>query len=208
MKKYKEYIVLIIFTMGTQALIYFLTKNYITNYNVLNPGINVPLIKPFIYIYNLWYPFILLISFLIYKHNKNIFRCLIVTMLLGALFTHITYIIYPTIITRPTIEVHNLTDYILHLTYKYDTPASNCLPSMHCIYCFIIIFYIAISKNINYKNRIIIIIFSLLIILSTLFTNQHIMINVIVALIYSVIAIIIVKINKEKIIKLVNKLNL
>lgn len=206
MKKYKEFIILIIFTMGTQALIYFLLKSFIHDYNILNPVISIPLIKPFIYIYNIWYLFIFTVALLIYKNDKSIFKCLITTMLFGALLAHITYIIYPTMITRPSIEVNNLTDFILYLTYKYDTPAINCLPSMHCTYCFIVIFYISICKNINYKGKIFIVLFSLLIVLSTLFTKQHIVIDILIAFVYSVLAIIIVKLNQKRIIKLFNKL--
>ena len=208
MKKYKEYLVLIIFTMGTQALIYFVIKLFINNYNIINSIINIPLIKPFIYIYNLWYPFIIIITFLIYKHNKNIFRHLIGALLLGAIFAQITFILYPSMIIRPIVEVHSITDWVLNFTYVKDTPAVNCIPSMHCIYCFIVIFYLTKCKNMNYKIKILSIIFLLIIVLSTMFTKQHVIEDVILAFIYSVIAIGVIEVSKKRIDQIFKKLNM
>ena len=205
MKKYKDYLVLTIFTMGTQALLYFLIKVFISDYNTLNSIVNVPLVKPFIFIYNSWYPFIILNTFLIYKHDKKTFKYLIATMLIAALMAQITFVIYPSEIIRPTIEVKNFTDWLINFTYINDTPAINCLPSMHCIYCFITSFYMLKCKN---KIKYFIILYSFMIVLSTLFTKQHIIEDVFLALVYTVIAIIIVKLNKEKIIRFFKKIKL
>ena len=199
MKKYREFFTLIIFTLGLQALIYFLIKVFISDYNVINSKVNIPLIKEFVYIYNLWYLFVILVVFLIYKYSKNNFKSLILTMLLGAFLAHITFIIYPSMIKRPVVEVKNVTDWFLNFTYKVDTPAINCLPSMHCIYCFIIIFYALICKEIDYKKRIFIIIFSLLIVASTLFIKQHVIEDVVLALIYSIIVIFLAKLISKRV---------
>ena len=208
MKKYKKYLIFILITMGSQALIYFLIKLFINDYNIINSFLDVPLIRPFIFIYDSWYPFIILITFIIYKHNKNLFYILISTMLFSAFISQITFIAYPSMITRPTIEVHNLTDWLLDFTYKADTPAVNCLPSMHCIYCFITGFYILKCKEVSSKIRFSIITYSFLIVLSTLFTKQHIIEDVLLAIIYTIISITVIYLNKERIIKIFNKLKI
>jgi len=199
MKKYKEFIKSIAIVMGTQAIIYFLVKSFITNYNVMNSIMNIPLIKGFVYFYDSWYPVVLLTAFIIYKHDKNSYYNLTFTMILGAFLSHITFIIYPTMVLRPSIEVNTLTDFILDFTYKTDTPAVNCLPSVHCLYCFILSYYTLRSKNLNFTYKIFIIIYHTLIILSTLFIWQHIIEDTILAFIYAAIAITIVSIFKEKI---------
>ena len=104
---------------------------------------------------------------------------------------HITFIIYPSEVLRPSIEVHNITDFILDFTYKTDTPAVNCLPSVHCLYCFNLIFYIIKCNNLKNKFKLPIVTYLILIILSTLFIYQHVIEDVVLALIYSVIAIVI-----------------
>ena len=205
MKKYKDYLILTIFTMGSQALLYFLIKVFISDYNILKSIINVPLVKPFIYIYNSWYPFIVLCTFLVYKYDKKVFKYMITTMLLTAFFAHITFIIYPSEIIRPAIEVKSITDWLVNFTYMADTPAINCLPSMHCAYCFIMIYYILKSNN---KYKYLLVLYSFIIVISTLFTKQHIIEDAALALIYTIIAIIIVKLNKERIIRFFKKIKL
>lgn len=206
MKKYRDFLILIILTMGSQATIYFLIKCFISDYNVITSIINFPFIKQFVYFYDSWYPFIILVAFIIFKHDSKQFNLLIATMLITALLGQITFIIYPSMIIRPEIEVNNITDWILDFTYKADTPAINCLPSMHCIYCFITSYYIATTKNINIKSKILILTYSLLIVFSTLFIKQHVVEDVILALIYTVIGILIVAKYEEKINKLINKI--
>lgn len=203
MKKYKDYLVLTIFTMGSQALLYFLIKIFISDYNILDSIINVPLVRPFIYIYNSWYPFIVLCTFLVYKYDKKVFRYMIATMLLTAFFAHITFILYPSEIIRPAIDVNNFTDWLISFTYMADTPAINCLPSMHCAYCFIMMFYILKSDN---KYKYLVAFYSFVIVLSTLFTKQHIIEDAALALVYVVVALVIIYSNKDKIIKLFNKI--
>ena len=204
MKKYKDYLILIIFTMGTQALIYYGTKVFTSNYHIISSVADIPLIKPFIYFYGSWYPFILLCTFLVYLHDKKLFKSLIATMLIAAFLAQLTFIIYPSEIVRPSIEVKNITDWLIDFTYRSDDPPVNCLPSMHCIYCFITSFYILKCKNLKYRYPIII--YSFLIVISTVLVKQHIIEDIFLAFIYTITTIIIVKINEEKIAKLFNKL--
>ena len=201
MKKYKKYILVVVLVMGMQGLSYFLIKNFINDYHIINSFIDIPLIKSFVYFYDLWYPFIVLNTFIIYKYDRKLFSMLIATMLIATVMAHITFIIYPSMVLRPDINVTGLTSWILDFTYKTDTPAINCLPSMHCIYCFVTSYYIIKCKNMSIKKRIPIVIFSALIVLSTLFIKQHILEDVILAFIYVTIAIIIVRLLRNKITK-------
>ena len=192
-KQYKEFLKSIIIVMGTNGISYFLIKLFINNYNVINSFVNFPIIKEFVFFYDIWYPFVILVSFFIYIHNKEVYYKLIYTIIISAILSYITFIVYPTVIARPEIEVNNFVDWILDFTYKSDTPPVNCFPSLHCIFCFILIYYTLISKNIKKVPKCIIIIISTLIILSTLFIRQHIIEDGICSIIYVFIAIILVK---------------
>lgn len=187
--KNKKFIKPILIILIVQACSYFILKNLIHNYNII-PGSNfeLPLCKYFVYIYNSWYPFIFLTAFITYKKDENIYKKLILSLLIGAILSHITFIVYPSMVIRPNIEVNSLTDAFLKLTYTLDTPAVNCLPSVHCLFCFISMFYIT-KINIKTKNKILINIYLILIVLSTLFTKQHLLIDLILAFIYSLVAI-------------------
>lgn len=196
--KYIKFIILTTIVLGIQSLLYFSSKLFINNYHIINSFIEFPLIKIFVYPYNLWYPFIILNMFIIYKYDKNKFGPLITTMLITTIMANITFILYPSMMIRPKIEVTNFTTWLLDYTYRIDTPAVNCLPSMHCMFCFITSYYILACKNIKINKKIPIILFSFIIILSTIFIKQHIIEDAILALIYTTLAVIIVKtINKK-----------
>ena len=201
MKKYIKFIILTTITLGIQSLLYFSTKLFINNYNIINSFIEFPLIKIFVYPYNLWYPFIILNMFIIYKCDKKKFRPLIATMLITTILANMTFILYPSMMIRPKIEITNFTTWLLDYTYKIDTPAVNCLPSMHCMFCFVTNYYIIKCNNLDINKKIPITIFSLIIILSTLFIKQHIIEDAILALIYTTISISIVYIITKKNIK-------
>lgn len=194
-KDNKEFIKSILIVLITEAFLYFIIKNFIHDYNTISTlKFEFPLIKEFVYIYNSWYPFVFITAFIIYKKDKNLYKKFIFTMIIGVLMSHITFLIYPTIVIRPEIEVKTLTDLVLYLTYYFDSPAVNCLPSIHCLLCFISIYYVSLNKNLKTKIKLPIIIYFILIILSTLFTKQHLLIDALLALVYTIISIILVHI--------------
>ena len=205
MKKYKDYMILIIITMFLQAVIYYLVKAFEVDFNVMETIVEIPFIKHFVYFYDIWYPFIILNTFLVYKFNKKDFKYLITVMLLAGLLSHITFIIYPTMVLRPEVNIKGLSDFILYITYKLDSPAVNCLPSMHCVYCFATSFFILRSKEIKPKYRALIVTISMLIVLSTMFIRQHIIEDALLALIYTAFVIIVILANKGLINKIYQK---
>ena len=205
MKKYKDYIILLIITMGLQAVVYYLVKAFEVNFYVMETMVELPFIKQFVYFYDIWYPFIILNTFLIYKFNRKDFKYLITVMLLAGLLSHITFVIYPTMVLRPEINIKGLSDLVLYITYKLDTPAVNCLPSMHCVYCFATSFFILRSKEIKPKYRTLIVTISMLIVLSTMFIRQHIIEDALLALVYTAFVATIVLVNSGLVDKVYHK---
>lgn len=204
-KKYKEFIKSTLIILVLEAFLYFIIKNFINSYNTVSSlGFEFPLIKEFVYIYNSWYPFIFLASFIIYIKNKELYKKFILTMIIGILLSDLTFLIYPTIIVRPDIEIKGFTDLILYLTYYFDTPAVNCVPSVHCLFCFISIYYVTFYKKIKTKIKVPIITYLILIILSTLFIKQHLLIDVVVASIYTIISILLTNILYKKVKRALN----
>ena len=171
MKKYINFLKPMLLVLILNAFLYFITKQLNLNYNFITPKITFPFIPTLVFIYNSWYPFIFIISFIIYKKDYNLFRKLIKSLIISIILSNLTFIIYPTIINRPSIKVDNITSFILNLTYKIDNPAVNCLPSIHCLFSFIISYYILKTKS-NIKTKTLILIYFLLIILSTLLFIQ------------------------------------
>ena len=129
------------------------------------------------------------------------FRPLIYTITLVDIMALITFFIYPTEVIRPEIVVNDFTTWFIDFTYKSDMPAVNCLPSLHCILTFICIFYVLVSKNIKWYKKLILFIISILIVLSTVYVKQHIVEDIILAFIYSVIGIFIIYKNRANYMK-------
>jgi hypothetical protein len=155
----------------------------------MNTIIDVPFIKYFIYPYNIWYPFVILSSFLIYKYNNIKFKPFIISMILVSILAEITFFIYPTEVIRPEVTVNDFTTWLIDFTYKSDTPAVHCLPSVHCLFTFISTYYVLISKNIKSYKKITLSIVAILIVLSTIFIKQHIVEDIFLALIYATIVL-------------------
>ena len=201
MKKYIKYLIIITILLILQGFSYFITKQMISNYHVMKSIIEVPLIKEFIYAYNFWYPFLIISTFLVFKYDNKLFRPLIYTIILVDIMALITFFIYPTEMIRPEIQVSDFTTWFIDFTYKTDTPAVNCLPSLHCILTFICIFYVLVSKNIKWYKKLIMFIIAILIVLSTVFIKQHIVEDIILAFIYTFIGILIIYTNRASIIR-------
>lgn len=203
-KTNKSYIKSIVLVLFAQAFIYFIINIIIQNHHYLNSNLNIPLIKQFIYIYHSWYPLVIITSYFIFKDDKELYKKIIFTFIISFIMAQLTFIFYPSAVIRPEIEVKTFTDYIIYLTYKFDNP-TNCLPSVHALVCYIMIYYLN-KSNIKILPKVLLTTYFILIILSTLFTKQHLPIDLLLALLYAVIAIILVKIFYSKLKETLKKL--
>ncbi len=202
MKEKKSFIKSILIALGSNALLYFIIKFGIKDYTVLTSCLEVPFLKGFVYFYDSWYPYIILIAYLVYKKDNEKYHMLIYSIIFSVIISNIIFVTFPTIMERPIIEIKSLTDLFVSITYKADEPAINCLPSLHCVFCFIVTYYAVISKNIDLKNKIFIVIYSTLIVLSTVFIKQHIIEDIIAAIICTIVSILLTSSLKEKLNKL------
>ena len=90
-------------------------------------------------------------------------------------------------INRPSITINNISDQLTMWLYQMDNPALNCFPSMHCLLCFLHVFNITKCKNTSTILKINISVWALLIVLSTLFVKQHVIMDVVFALVFAVL---------------------
>lgn len=187
-KKNEFYIKSISLIFGMNVLFYFLIKLFISNYHIIGLPIDdkIPFVMPFIIIYTIWYPFQIVSLYCIYKYNKDKYTKTIIAIVIGLLIAYMCFIIYPTTVIRPEVNTfNNLSSLVTYVTFKVDTPV-NCFPSAHCLLCFILIFALFKDRKIPLKYRLSIIIINLLIIVSTLLTKQHVVVDVIGALVLAI----------------------
>lgn len=198
--KNKKFLISIASLMLSQAFFYWFLKFFQNNPNYIYFSIDqkIPLISNFIFVYNTFYPFVFIAFYYLFTKDKKNYYKGIIAGIFGFLLCDIIYLYYPTIMQRPIIpETTNaITSFVLKITYFFDTPALNCFPSIHCLFCFQIIFSFIKGHSINIKNKTLIIIYSLLIIFSTIFVKQHYVVDIIGALLVCIITNLIVDITK------------
>lgn len=165
----------------------------------------IPFSPFWVIFYVLWHPLLIITPCLLYKNNKEDFYSYIIIDFIIVVLAIFIFVFYPTIFDRPDLVVNDLFTWILNIVYLNDTPAMNCLPSMHCTVCFTSIYSIVKSNKITKKCKAFTSVIFMLIVLSTVFVKQHSVFDIIAALILTAIVSLIVYIFKlDK--KLANKI--
>ena len=115
----KKFIISSSLVLGTQAVLYWLLKLFQYNYSTfyLSMDYTIPFVKYFVYIYDMFYPFMFLGLYLIYKSDKKKYKNTLKCLVIGFIISDIIFLLYPTIIIRPDVKVKGLTDLVFYLTY-------------------------------------------------------------------------------------------
>ena len=188
----KKFIISIIMMMAVGGLTYFSVKFLQSDYHYIYSPIDnkIPFIPQLGIVYNLFYPTVFITMYYIFcKDRKNYYKG-VIACIIGYTICNIIFIVYPTIMYRPYVDYSSLdwfTGLVLKITYTVDTPALNCCPSIHCLFCFQVIFTLCISKNIKIYKKILISLLLLLIIVTTLLIKQHYLYDVTYALLIVII---------------------
>ena len=197
-KKEKKYFISISLLMFIQMFLYMTLKYFQTNPIYINSYLDdyIPFIGYFVYIYDLFYPFCFVALYFLYKKDEKSYFKGVISGIIGYIICNIIFIFMPTIMFRPPIPSYDfLTNLVIKITFYFDEPPLNCFPSIHCLFCFQVIYSYLISKY-PLKGKIIAVTCALLIILSTLFIKQHFVLDVISALLVCLIANLITNISK------------
>lgn len=195
MKKINYKVILVIIGLILfESIFYFLSKLTFIEPYLLTSSLDskLPLIPFFIYFYVFWYLMLFIVPYIIYLKKKELFLEYVTVFVFCVLVSTVIFFFFPTTIMRGNVEVNNFTNYLLNFIYLTDTPALNCLPSMHCAVCFGFMYY-SLKINLKWYYKVIINVLSILIILSTLLIKQHVIWDALAALILVVGVIIVVK---------------
>jgi hypothetical protein len=156
---------------GTQRGVYDLTTDL---------DRSLPLIKFFIIPYmTLWFFLAFCYVYLCFKNRKVYYRIMI-TLFLCYVVAFITYYFFQTTVPRPLVTGDDVFSKLILFTYNSDAP-NNCFPSIHVITA-----YLAV-KGINATNARKLIkfpvnIIGFLIIISTEFVKQHVIMDIFFAI--------------------------
>jgi hypothetical protein len=140
----------------------------------------LPLIKVFIIPYmTLWFFLAFCFVYLCFK-NRKVYYKIMLTLSLCYVVAFITYYLFQTTVPRPLITGDDIFSKLILFTYNSDAPY-NCFPSIHVITA-----YLA-AKGINATNarksiKIPVNILGFLIIISTQFVKQHVIMDIFFAI--------------------------
>lgn len=178
-----------ILLVAFQSIIFFLTKPFIKEPFVLGSALDnaLPYVPHFIWIYVFWYFMLFAVPYYISVKNKVSLYKYITTYIITTIIAGIIFISFPNSVIRAEITGTDIANKLVSFIYKMDTPAINCLPSIHCLFSYLFILATFDAKEDTSKlMKIIITILSILVVLSTLFIKQHVIYDAIASLILAI----------------------
>lgn len=143
--------------------------------------VSIPFVKVFIIPYVTWYLFTYIIFFYIYQKDKKIYLRTIITYAACLVLSYSIFYFFQTTVPRPYLVENDIFTNLVRLIYKFDKPF-NCFPSIHVLSCYLIMKSIKQLKSQNNFTKPFIYFICLLIILSTLFVKQHVLLDILCAI--------------------------
>lgn len=142
----------------------------------------VPFLKIFIIPYILWYPYIFMSFLYLCLTDRKTYLRILLTLDIGFVVSYIIFYFFQTTVPRPQIIGSDFLSRWVIIIYNHDNPY-NCLPSIHVLTTYCMMKGVWVS---SYKNKILdymVYIIGILIILSTQFVKQHVILDAIAAII-------------------------
>lgn len=143
--------------------------------------VSTPFVKVFIIPYITWYIFTYIIFIYLYQKDKKIYLRTIITYAACLLLSYLIFYFFQTTVPRPVLVGNDIFTNLIRLVYKFDEPF-NCFPSIHVLSCYLIIKSIKLLKNQNNFIKLLLCFIGTLIILSTLFVKQHVLLDILCAI--------------------------
>lgn len=152
---------------------------------------DIPFIVAFVVPYIFWYVFIF--GYLVYFCFKDtdVYVRTLITIVIGELICFVIYFFFQTTVPRPTVEGSGAFVMLVKYIYAHDRPV-NCFPSIHVLTTYAIMLASFHIKKMHKLNKYFIHTMGSLIILSTIFIKQHVVLDMVasmflVAFIYSTV---------------------
>lgn len=148
---------------------------------------SVPFIPAFVVIYHTWYPFILWLTYLVFRKDEHRFQRLMVHLLVGQVMALTTFVLFQTEVSRMVVPGHDAFSQLVKLTYVLDNPF-NGFPSIHVLASIVVTWHYVKAYSTEWKSSLLASIYAGLIILSTVLIRQHVLLDAVGALVYAIIA--------------------
>ncbi|WP_138159466.1 phosphatase PAP2 family protein [Peptoniphilus catoniae] len=191
---FKRLAIIQIILLTFQVVLYFGCEKFQHNpHNVERPiDRYIPFIPATAIIYSLWFPLIAVYPIALYYSSPLLYEKYMVIMVVEIILSVLCYLVYPTTFTRP-VPPNSLWGKSMKLIYKASYKGLNCAPSLHCSSCFLIIFITLTCPNMSLALSLTFGIIAFLVVVSTLTTKQHTVIDLVSALFLFIVCLILYK---------------
>jgi membrane-associated phospholipid phosphatase len=176
LKKYWP--LLLMFVFPFLGMFYTLTNNPNEEVYSLLTAVDqsIPFVKFFALPYSIWIFYLYVCLFYFYKKDVNVYYRTLLTYIVCALACYLIYSVFQTTVPRPMVIGNDPLSKLLRYIYIEDQPF-NCFPSIHCFSSYMVMKMVWTSSFRNKWNVTLITGMSSLIILSTLFVKQHVIMD-------------------------------
>lgn len=141
----------------------------------------VPFVKWFAVPYSVWIVYIYACVLFFFVKDVRTFYRAIATYTICALVCYFVYSVFQTTVPRPELVGHDPLTRLVAYIYHRDQPF-NCFPSIHCFSSYMVFRILASSSFKTRRSLTLVGIGSGLIILSTQFIKQHVLLDVVAAI--------------------------
>lgn len=142
---------------------------------------SVPFVNAFILPYVIWYGFIYVVLIYLYFIDKEVYLKTLLTYEVCIIISFIIYSLFQTTVPRPLLAGNDFLTNIVRWVYNSDNPF-NCFPSTHSFSSYIILRGVSKSKIENKFLRFSIFFMCVLVMISTQFVKQHVILDLIGAI--------------------------
>ncbi|MCI6585291.1 MAG: serine/threonine protein phosphatase [Mobiluncus porci] len=169
--------------IGFQSLLYFGSELLQHNFHDVSRPVDrrIPLVPAWVFPYFLWYPVLAIFPFTLYFFSREDYIISQVAWLVAVVVSTVIYLVYPTTFDRPK-PPNTFSGRFLVWIYKASFRGINCAPSLHCSTSFIILAVSLGAAELPLVARVVFAVIAVGIVIGTLFTKQHVVIDVVSAI--------------------------
>ena len=168
--------------LALQTLLYFGCEFFQSKIHNVKRSVDdkIPFLPWTVLPYCFWFPMIAFYPLIVFRTDPCSYCGYLMTMVMEIVLSVVCYLIYPTSFQRPVPPDGfwgNFMKFVYHGSYR----GLNCAPSLHCSSCFLVICVSFTCAGMSLWVRGFTVSIAIMIVLSTLTTKQHTLIDVLTA---------------------------
>ena len=168
--------------LALQTLLYFGCEFFQSKIHDVKRPVDdkIPFLPWTVLPYCFWFPMIVFYPLIVFRTDPHSYCGYLTTMVMEIVLSIVCYLIYPTSFQRP-VPPDGFWGKFMKFVYHSSYRGLNCAPSLHCSSCFLVICVSFTCAEMSLWVRGFTVSIAIMIVLSTLTTKQHTLIDVLTA---------------------------